>query len=305
MMNNKKCFKENTVVALGNFDGLHIGHKAVLKNTIEIGLKKNLKPVAMIFFNFPNRNDKLLLVSENDKINAIKKLGLEVFLIDFCDISYYSPERFVKEILAEKLNAKEICCGYNYHFGRGGNATADDLNVLCNQNGLKLNISRKVLVGGVPISSSRIRELLKNGEIEKANSLLNDDFNYSFLVVDGDKRGRTIGFPTINQYFPHDFIVPKFGVYASVTTIDEKKYFGVTNIGSRPTIGTHDVRSETNIIGYNGNLYGKKINVSLKSYLREEMKFESIEQLKNQIENDTLKAKQYFENNKKATIDIN
>ena len=144
-------------------------------------------------------------------------------------------------------------------------------------------MSEAAIVDGKPVSSTRIRQLIESGDIELANKMLGRPYSYERLVVDGDKRGRQMGIPTINQNLPDNMAIPKFGVYISTTTVDGKKYESLTNIGVRPTIGSCFISSETHILDFNGDLYGKDILVALYSYIRPEMKFASIDELYTQI----------------------
>jgi riboflavin kinase/FMN adenylyltransferase len=198
-----------------------------------------------------------------------------------------SYEEFFYKILVEKLGATALSCGFNYRFGANAKGNPENLRELCEKQGIELFVSDAVLFEGEPVSSTRIRSLIKQGDIESANAMLGREFSYDFLVVHGDARGRTIDSPTINQFFTEDFIVPQYGVYASYSIIDGKKYPSVTNVGVRPTIeGTSKERSETNIIGFEGDLYDKPISVQLLKKIREEMKFSGLDELRAQIARD-------------------
>ena len=147
---------------------------------------------------------------------------------------------------------------------------------------------------GEKVSATKIRQLISKGEMEKANAMLGTAFCYDFTVEKDRQLGRTLGFPTINQHFPEDFIVPKFGVYASKTQVDGKWYASVTNIGVKPTVGSENFGSETHIIGYDGNLYGRKIEVCLLKFLRDEKKFSSLQELTVAVKGDKEKAEKIY-----------
>lgn len=297
-MKNEEILKtEYSAVALGNFDGLHIAHRAVLKNACGYADENGIKAEALVFDVHPkNLHEKKvgLLMSLEDKKSEIEKIGLETVVISFEKIRSFSAEKFVEEVLKKHLKAKAVFCGYNYHFGVGGKADVNILKMLCEKNGIELFVCEKVEDGQNTVSSSRLRELLTDGKVDEANRLMQRNFSYALEVVHGQKRGRELGFPTINQYFPSDLVVPKFGVYASSVIIDGKMYRSFTNIGFRPTFPEDDVRSETHIFGYEGDLYGKKVRVCLHKYLREEIKFSSLKSLTLQLSQDKKSTDEFF-----------
>ncbi|MCR4925659.1 MAG: bifunctional riboflavin kinase/FAD synthetase [Clostridiales bacterium] len=291
--------EKGTVVALGNFDGVHIGHLNVLYQTQALADKLGVKPSALIFKEHPhiNKNDatkELLTLKQKDE--AFSDAGIEnIYLYNFEDVCNMTAEQFVKEILKEKLNAKGVCCGFNYHFGKNASGDAQMLVELCKKYKIEANVCPEVKVENGTVSSSRIRKAIENGNLELANKMLGKVFCYDFVVVDGDKRGRLLGAPTINQYFPESFVVPKNGVYASRCFVDGRYHAAVTNVGIRPSIeGTSKLRSETCIMDFSGDLYGQNIEVGLLQYLRPEKKFESLEKLSEQISIDAKNAKKIF-----------
>ncbi len=283
--------KQNVLVALGTFDGLHTGHKAVLFSD----KKAYDKRIALLFTEHPQ---KLLtgknpgeLLTRAKKEKLLKEWGYEPQYIDFGEISKETPEEFVDEILIKKYGATALCCGFNYRFGKNAEGDVALLKRLCGEREMSLTVCNEIDYDSLPVSSTRIRDAIKNGDIETANKMLGYHFSYDFEVVHGDARGRILGSPTINQFFPEDFTVAEYGVYASYTIIDDKKYVSVTNIGVRPTVeGISEKRSETNIIGFNGDLYGQRVEVSLLKKIRDEMKFNSFDELSNQIAVDRQKA---------------
>ncbi len=297
MKNNEMPKTEYTAIALGNFDGLHAGHRSVLEKAYNYGLDRNVRAVALIFDVHPKAyfGKRIgLLMTEKDKKYQIERLGLETKTISFEKVRDFSAEDFVMKILKEKFHAKAVFCGFNYHFGKGGTADAKDLERICSEVGIEVFVNEENFVDGEKVNSSRLRELLGKGDVEKANKLMTQNFSYSFEVVHGQKRGRGMGFPTANQYFPPELVLPKFGVYVSSTEIDGKMYKSFTNIGSRPTFPEDDVRSETHIFDFDGDLYGKVIRVSLHKFLREERKFSSPEELVKQLSQDKKTAEDFF-----------
>ncbi len=278
---------KNSSVALGNFDGIHLGHSDVLNDALRLSKKSNTVPVALLFEFHPRINkDIKLLMTEDDKRSAIEKMGIKPVYISFDEVKDYSPVEFTEIILINKLSAVNVCCGYNYHFGKNASGTVKDLKEICEEKNIVLSVSEKHSFSSESISSSRIRKLLADGEIELCNKMLNSPFSYCLEVVHGQQRGKLMGFPTINQYFPKELIIPKFGVYASKTEIDRKLYPSFTDIGFRPTFEDDDVRSETHIFDYDGDLYGKKIRVFLLKFIREERKFSGLDDLAHQLKID-------------------
>ena len=272
-----------TAVALGTFDGIHIAHRLVLD--LPNGSKKTavtfLKPPKMVLF----KNYELLMNFE-DKVKAFEQMGFEdVLALDFEKVKDQSPQEFL-DFLYETYKPQIISCGFNFRFGKNGEGNTAFLQEYCDKKGICLKVCDEVKNDGVLVSSSYIRDLLKQGEIEKANALLSVPFSYSGKVIEGDKRGRTMGFPTINQRYPEELVKLKFGVYKVRVLFDGKEYDGITNIGIRPTFETDYVISETYINDFSGDLYGKNVRIMPQKFLRGEVKFSSIEELKNQIEAD-------------------
>lgn len=279
--------KNGIALALGTFDGFHLGHKKVIDNAIA----SDKTPKVLLFNEHPQKiitkKSPGELITTSQKTELLNKWGIEPIVIDFGDIMSLTYEEFFYEVLLKKIGVTVLSCGFNYHFGSKAQGNTEKLSALCKKEGIELFVSDAVEYKNEPVSSTRIRNAIKNGDIEEANVMLGREFSYDFLVVHGDARGRTIDSPTINQFFTEDFIVPQYGVYASYSVIDGKKYPSVTNVGVRPTIeGFSKERSETNIIGFAGDLYDKNISVHLFRKIREEMKFSGIDELRNQIAKD-------------------
>lgn len=285
------CEKKSVLVALGTFDGFHLGHKKVLlSDTTEYDEK-----IVLMFSEHPQKTLSGIipaeLITPSKRNELLKSWGYTSEFLDFSEISNLSPEEFVDEILVGKFNATALCCGFNYRFGKSAKGDVSLLKQLCAEREIKLTVCDEVDFGGIPISSTRIRECIKNGDIRTANEMLGRYFSYDFAVVHGDARGRTLGSPTINQFFSENFAVAEYGVYASFTVINGKRYISVTNIGVRPTIeGASEKRSETNIVGFDGDLYGQNIEVFLIEKLRGEMAFKSLDELSARISADREKA---------------
>lgn len=274
-----------TAVALGTFDGIHSGHKAVLKAALESGFE----PAAVIFPVPPKvmmGDSSGILMSTEEKMIALKEMGFsKVHFLDFQKIRDYSPEKFL-DYLRNNFNCAFISCGFNYHFGKNGAGNTAFLSEYCKKNGIELSIIQPVKINGEIVCSTLIRKLLQNGEVNKANEMCLKPFGFSSEIVHGDARGRTIGFPTVNQIYPEKLCRVKFGVYKSEITVNGKKYKGITNIGIRPTYKNDFVSAETYILNFSGDIYGAVADLRLMGFIRPEQKFEDIESLKSAIGND-------------------
>lgn len=273
-------------LCLGTFDGLHKGHIKVLN--LPLGYSKTVVtfalPPKLVF-----SGKRELLMSFEDKVQSLKDLGIEeVLTLDFNLVRDMSPEDFL-ESLYKKYYPALICCGFNYRFGKGALGDTEQIEEFCKQKGIEFMMAEPVKEDENTISSTLIRDYIKNGEIEKANNLLTKPFSFEEEVIKGDARGRTLGYPTINQKYPEELVKLKFGVYKTKIIIDEKEFEGITNIGIRPTFKTDFVIAETYIKDFSGDLYGKKLRIIPIEFLREEIKFSSIEELKRQIEIDLKK----------------
>lgn len=287
-----------TAVTLGSFDGLHKGHMSVIACAAEFRRECGLSLLVLLFDEHPMLSIKgeapdMLLQNElRDEIIAAEDAGICV--VPFAEIKDMTCREFFEKVLVGKLNAGAVCCGWNYRFGKGNEGGVETLSQLCDEFQIRLKIASPVEFGGAPISSTRIRQAIENGNIPLANAMLGREFRYKLTVVSGHHRGHLIGAPTINQRFENGFVLPKKGVYASVTVVDGKEYPSVTNIGLRPSFENEDFRSETCISGFSGDLYGQQIEVRLLEYLRDEIKFDSMDSLSNQIRLDAEKSKEIF-----------
>lgn len=296
---------DNTAVALGIFDGIHRGHQDLIKRAVSFE-DEGLFP-AVCTFNTntvtTKGNGKLdMLISDELKAEKLEELGIKyIYSPQFSDVRELTAEMFVKKILVEKMNAKVAVCGNNYKFGKGAFSGPRELEKLCAEYGIRTVIVPFTIYNRQPISSTEIRRLIKEGSIDMANYLLGYDFHFRIEVVHGNALGKTLDFPTINQKFGSSHVVPRFGVYASQTKIGDRIYSSITNVGIKPTIGGESSPlAETYIIDYSGDLYGQRVTVYLKKFIRAEQKFNGIDDLKNHLEIDLKKAKEYlyFDNTK-------
>lgn len=290
LSDGKECdFPSPTVVALGNFDGIHLGHQVLLSETVALAKKTGAVSTAFCFdppssdFLFPGSLPQHLSTWDQ-KRRKFAEAGIEYGLIaDFPSLRNFSAEDFIRKILQEKCHAIGTVCGFNFRFGKDGKGNSIDL-----QN----YFSDSVIVppftlNGEIVSSTLIRNLLLSGKTKQANQYLGYAFSFSSVVEKGKQIGRTIGFPTINQHFPDQLLIPKFGVYETLCTVDGKVYRGISNVGVRPTVDALDrVNCETYLTDFSGDLYGKIVTISFLHYLRNEQKFGSLSELQNQIGKD-------------------
>lgn len=280
---------EKTAIALGFFDGLHIAHQKV----ITLAVNSGYLPAVFTFssdINCPEHKKDMLLLNDNDtKYSSIEKLGVKVLIEpSFENIQDISAEDFINEYLVKKLNAKVLVCGENFKFGSKALGNVEMLEQLSAKNDIGVLVVNSLKNGNMLISSSNIRKALLNADLKTAKDMLGYDYFWNYVVVKGDKNGRKIGYPTINQNFPYNCIIPKTGVYVSRVDIDGKEYMGVTNIGVRPSVSlVKRPIAETYIIDYfSEELYGTRVKVSILEYIRGEKKFISLNQLKKAIKED-------------------
>lgn len=283
------AISEETSVAVGYFDGLHLGHIQVICAALK---DTSLKSVVFTFSAdsvLPKRGgDSENILPFFIKEDYIRKIGVDyLFAPAFESIKDLTPAEFVKTVILERLNAKKVFCGYDFRFGKNGAGDVETLKTLCGEYGIQVTVIPPYCMDGEPVSSTRIRALIKKGDIVNANRYLGYDLAYRLPVIHGQMLGRQLDAPTINQLFPKGTVIPAFGVYVSKTEVQGKFYPSITNIGVKPTVTDEKVPlMETYIIGFSGDLYGQDITVSLQRFLRSEMKFTSLDALKEQIKKD-------------------
>ncbi len=284
--------KKYSSVALGIFDGVHLGHRAVINASL--AQKKNGLAASVFTFEPECALRKAggssgYIYTEAEKEMILwEQIGVDdVFSPPFGSLCELSGEEFAREILAGRMRAVHVCCGEDFRFGKMASCGAVELKSFGERFGFEVEIVGEVDIGGSAVSSSRIRALLLKGDIISANSLLGSDYFISVEVSDGNHIGRTMSFPTINQKFENGQLVPKYGVYSTITYADGQEYCSITNVGVKPTInGERSPLAETHIIGYSGDLYGKTVTVSFRDFVRPERKFDSLDELKKQINAD-------------------
>lgn len=286
-------------VALGFFDGVHIGHGALLRRASEVAKVTSLSPCVMTYSNHPSsvlsKKSVSLINTAEERAALISELyGIsDIVIKDFTPEYAALPcEEFFEKILIEELSAGYVVAGYDFRFGRGGQGDSEKLKELCVKHGLGCDIIDEVTFDGEEVSSSHIRILLENGDIARANELLGHPHRTVSEVLHGHKLGRKLGFATTNQSLSPEIIVPRHGVYVSKVTVDGKVFPSVTNVGVRPSVSAEgSVSVETHILDFSGDLYGRKIKTEFIRFLRDEIKFSTQNELLRQISQDVLAAR--------------
>ena len=287
------------VVALGNFDGVHLGHQEVLRRAVEEGRRGGMKVVAATFHPHPRAvlgagDPPKLLTPLELRCEMLLGFGAdEVWVIPFdLDLSRKSPERFVRDVLVGEIGAEVVVVGANFRFGhRAGGDFKDLLRLMRGAGGtaVAVQVRGADVEGG--ISSTRIRTLVSEGEVTEAAGLLGRPYVLRGEVVVGDKRGRSIGFPTANLVPDADAVIPARGVYAGFVRVGEKEYAACTNVGVAPTFGRAESRIEAYLLDFEGDLYGRVVDVGFVERIREERRFSGIDELTGQIRRDVEEAR--------------
>ncbi len=284
--------KNNLSLALGYFDGVHLGHKAVIKSAVEYARKHGTKSAVITFKDHPccyfyGVCPKYIL-SREERRKQIEKIGIDyLYELDFSKISTLSAQDYLENILIKNFSPISISTGFNHYFGAQKSGSTEFLTQMSNKyNYIYFKIDEKKL-NGETISSTAIRNLLADGNIAKANLMLGYNFSIEGTVIKGQQLGRKIGFRTANITYPPELITVPFGAYSVKVILQGQVYNGVTNIGIRPTVSTSNRCSvETHIIDFNKDIYGEKIRVEFINMLRPEKKFNSLDELKKQIKYD-------------------
>lgn len=291
-------------VSLGNFDGVHKGHQKLMKENIKISKEKNLMPSVLLFKeNTKNilNGEREYLTSLEDKIEILKNLGIECFcLLEFSDkFKDLSPYEFIEEILYKKLNTKYVIVGDNYRFGKMAKGDIKTLKKYEEDFAYKTKVVDFELDDGKIINSTDIRQMVREGKIEKANKDLGHPFKMQGKVIKGAQRGRLLNFPTANLKPSFKYVTAKSGVYFTRVNIDRDFYYALTDIGTNPTFENKKMKIETYIMDFSKDIYGKNISIEFLEYLRPDYKFNSPEELINQMEKDKKTGRNLIEKYRK------
>lgn len=290
-------------VALGNFDGVHIGHQKLIKTLVQ---KCKLKNLQSCIYTFTNHTLKVItgkkeppqITNINIKQSIFKSLGVDLlYLEEFNEyLMTLSPEDFVKSILIDKLNCKVVVVGFDYHFGYKGQGNIDTLKEIGKRYGLEVHVIAPIIVNDQIVSSSLIRKNIRDGNIEETNLFLGRSYSIYGKIIHGKGIGENrLGYPTANILIESGHLIPKEGVYATFVKIDNSIYKGATCIGNSPTVGNYDISIETFIIDFNDNIYGKFIELQFIKRLREQVKFNSLDSLKKQMNEDVNNVNLYLQ----------
>ena len=294
--------KEKSIVTIGTFDGVHIGHKLILEKLIQNAKEHDCESVVLTFFPHPRMvlqesSDVKLINTIEEKSELIGNIGIENLIIHPFDqkFSRLTAEEFVKTILVDLLNIKKIIIGYDHRFGRNRTANIDDLIVYGKQYDFEVEQISAQEINDNAVSSTKIRNAILEGNISLANKYLGYNYTFSGEVVKGKQLGRTIGFPTANIHIKESYkLIPKNGVYIVKSNYDGNTIFGMMNIGNRPTVNGENQTIEVNFFDFDEDIYNKIISIEILAFIREEQKFDSLDSLKSQLNKDQQTSLSYI-----------
>ena len=285
---------EASIVTIGTFDGVHLGHQQILKQLINTSRKSKLKSVLLTFFPHPRMVlqpdiSMRLIQTIQEREKALQKTGLDYLVIHpfSTEFSRLSADDYVKQILVEQLNVRKVVVGYDHRFGRNRTASLEDMYHYADIHEFEVIEINAEKIESTAVSSTKIRKAIDEGNIELANTYLGHSFTIEGMVIDGDKRGRELSYPTANIDLQNQHkIVPKQGVYLVKSKLKGRVVYGMMNIGTKPTFDTTMPSIEVHFLDWNGDLYGQAVQVELLKWVREERKFSSVEELQTQIQAD-------------------
>jgi riboflavin kinase/FMN adenylyltransferase len=306
IFNSIKSFNATkpTIVTIGTFDGVHLGHQKIVAQITKNAHALNCESLVLTFFPHPRMvlqegTEMKQLNTLNEKIALLDNLGIDNLVVHPFDkeFSRLTAEEFVKKVLVDVFNIKKIIIGHDHRFGRNRTATIDDLINFGETYGFEVEQISAKEINEVAISSTKIRNALLEGNIELAANYLGYDYSFTGIIIKGKQLGRTIGYPTANITIEEDYkLIPNNGVYIAKSVLNGKTVFGMMNIGTRPTVDGTKQTIEINFFDFKQDLYGQKITISLLHRMRSEQKFESLDALKNQLGKDKKTALSFIEN---------
>lgn len=290
---------DSTVIALGNFDGVHKGHQELIRRTVNTARDTGLAGAVFTFANHPKNitgkaNVKNILYAD-EKAAIIESLGIDyMFNIPFDEnIMTMSPKAFIDDLLIGRFQMKEAYCGFNYRFGYKAQGNPEIMMSEGIKKGFGLHVIEPYKINGNLVSSTFIRNLIEDGRMDECMKYMGRNYTVGGEVVVGNRLGKSIGFPTSNLVIDEAMVTPPCGVYITYCTYNSVRYPSITNVGHKPTIGTFEKNMETHIFNFDKELYGKNIRVEFLKKMRDEKKFEDIEHLKRQIKEDCISAQAY------------
>ena len=295
----------DTVVTIGNFDGVHKGHQVLIEKTATYAKARGIKSAVFTFLNHPINYfvpEKVKnIFDEKEKERLIEGFGID-YLIDIPfdkAMTQISAEQFIVKILKDKIHAKKIVVGHDFTFARNKEGTVDVLREMGHEYGIEVEIVQPIKINGIRVSSTFIRELISEGRVDEIPQYLGTPYVIEGEIIHGKANGRKMGYPTANISLKDQIINPKNGIYASRVIIDGKKYFGATNVGMNPTVNGKYLSIETNILDFDEDIYGKRVRIEFLEKIRDEKKFVSLDELRKQLDLDTGFVRQkYLSNNK-------
>lgn len=295
---------KKTILTLGTFDGVHIGHKKILEKVIQNTLDEKYESLVLTFFPHPRmilqeRSEIKLLNTITEKINLLEQLGIQNLVIHPFDESFsrLTAEDFVKKVLVDQFKIHKIIIGYDHRFGRNRTADIHNLIEFGEKYGFEVEQISAQEINDISVSSTKIRNAIQEGNMYLANKYLGYDYFLTGTVIKGKQLGRTIGFPTANLNIEEDYkLIPQKGVYIVSSQLNGEKVFGMMNIGLNPTVGGEKLSVEIHYLNFNADLYDQQISVSILKRIRGEEKFDSVDLLKAQIEKDKIQTLSYLEN---------
>ena len=302
---SENTINTSTVITIGTFDGVHIGHQKIIQQLVNASKEGNLQSCVLTFFPHPRmvlqKDANIKLINTIDeRSQLLEKAGVDLLYIKTFnkEFSRMNAEDFVKQILVDVLHAKRVIIGYDHRFGRNRSADINDLRKYGEVYGFTVDEIPMQDVEDIAVSSTKIRKALLEGDLDTANSFLGQPFILTGRVTKGKQLGKTIGFPTANVYIEETYkLIPKHGAYIVRSNIGERIVYGMMNIGLNPTVNGDKESIEVHYFDFSQNLYGEKIQVEVLFRLRDEQQFDSIENLKQQLERDKVFSQQYISKN--------
>ena len=291
--------EQKTIYALGFFDGVHLGHQALLEKCCALAADQGCVPGAVTFLGHPDTlvsgNTPPLINTAADRAMLLRRFGMEVVVELPFDraLMNMAYDSFLK-LLITKYGAAGFVCGHDFRFGRHGEGNAEKLVAFCESRGLSVTVVQEQKIDGITVSSTHIRSLLEQGDMETAGRFLGHRHLLTGTVVPGQRLGRTLGTPTANLVLPQGVQIPRFGVYICRVAVDGVSYPAVTNVGTRPTVEGSYVTVEPWILDFEGDLYGRELTLEFYKFLRPERKFPSLEELRREIVKNAEQTRLYF-----------
>ncbi len=298
--------EQTSIITIGTFDGVHIGHQEIIKNLVKSANKKGNKSLIFTFFPHPRMvlqkgGDLKLLTTLQEKIALLEKSGLDFLVIEpfTKEFSRITALDFVRKILVQQLKLKKLIIGYDHHFGRNREGDFEQLKEYGTLYGFEVEEIPSQDIQNIAVSSTKIRKALEEGDVEKANRYLGYEFMLTGTIVHGKGLGKKWNYPTVNIHIEESYkLIPKSEVYIIKTTINNTNIFGIMNIGYRPTVDGKHQTIEVHLLDFNADLYGENIQVQLACRLRDEQKFNSIDKLFAQIKHDENNTRELISNGK-------